>query len=146
MKYLLLALAACMVGDVPGDTIDDEDFAVTSQVAGSVTFDDQPLWVDWHNNEGTWRIYKQCLGPLPGASYLGHDGSVGPGYIATVWNKLGQIIVDDTAPVGQVGPNGGRTVDGQLQGATGLGMFGFHLARGYAPFASRDATTDHTHQ
>src|SRR5256885_13753060 len=95
---LLLAFAAC-VADVPveyvaGDDVDNEDTTVHSETGGPVTFDDSnPSYIDWHNDQGTWRIYKVCLGPIAGQpSYIGHDGSVGPGYIATVWNRNHQIV------------------------------------------------------
>jgi hypothetical protein len=137
--------------------VDNEDFSVHSEAGGAVTFDNSNAnYIDWHNDQGTWRIYKVCLGPISGQpNYIGHDGTVGPGYIATVWNRHHQIVSDDTSVAAHVGPNGGRLANGTLEGATGLGLFGFHLARGNAPFATRDLNpdgtvkaggVDHTHQ
>jgi hypothetical protein len=161
IRWWPVLLAAACVADVDmkyvaGDDVDNEDTTITPDAGGPVTFDNSnPNYIDWHNDQGTFRIYTLCLGPNPGPLYIGHDGSVGPGYIATVWNKNGQIVTDDTAVISNAGPNGGRTVGGELEGATGLGLVGFHLARGYAPFAARDLNpdgtvkqggVDHTHQ
>jgi len=130
-----------------GDDIDNEDSQLHAETGGPVTFDDQPEYIDWHNDQGTFRIYKLCKGPLAGNLSLGHDGSVGPGYIATVWNKNNQVVLDDTRVLAHIGPN---------SGATGLGMVGFHLVRRPAnhkvPFATRDldangnVVADHTFQ
>ncbi|HET7373272.1 MAG TPA: hypothetical protein VFJ20_07785, partial [Gemmatimonadaceae bacterium] len=109
-----------------------------------VTYNDTANYVDWHNDQGTFRIYKVCLGPNPGATYIGHDGTVGPGYIATVWNRNNQIVQDDTMVPAHVGPNGGLATDGsgKVLNSTALGMFGFHLVRRplqhQTPFATRD--------
>jgi hypothetical protein len=101
------------------------DESSSSDLSGPVSFTETTDYVDFTNGAGTYRIYKDCLGPdstLPG--YIGHDGTVGPGYIATVWTGDSRVALDDTVVPAHLGLN---------SGATGLGQFGFHLARGYAP-------------
>jgi hypothetical protein len=86
-----------------------------------MAFIDAPTHVDWKTTGGTFRVYKTCLGPLelkPG--WIGRDATVGPGYVATVWDARGRVVVDDSAVGSWLGPN---------SGATGLGQLGFHLAR-----------------
>src|SRR5262249_5026026 len=63
--------------------------------------------------------------------YIGHDGTVGPGYIATAWTRDGRLVMDDTQIAAHLGLN---------SGATGWAQFGFHLARGYAPSYVTSAT------
>jgi hypothetical protein len=97
----------------------------SSEALGGVTIHETSAYVDFANGVGTYRVYKECLGPDPSLpQYIGHDGSVGPGYVATMWTHDGRLVTDDTAIAGHIGLN---------SGATGLGQFGFHLARGYAP-------------
>jgi hypothetical protein len=124
----LLLLAGCAPAN--GTATDDDVEVAESSAGGPVTFQETASWIDWKNDLGTFRVWKECRGPNPGPLYIGHDGSVGPGYVAAVWNKSGELVLDDTEVAAHLGPN---------SGATGLGMFGFHLARGYAPFTTVDA-------
>ncbi len=134
-RIYLLAIPACVASVdalyMAGDDVDNEDLVPHADSNGPVTFDDSHAqYVDWHNDQGAFRIYKQCLGPNPGANYIGFNGTVGPGYIATVWNRDGQVVLDDTRVPIEDGPN---------SGAVGVGMFGVHLLR--APVGSHEVTT-----
>jgi hypothetical protein len=54
-------------------------------IAGSVTMNVQPNYVEFTNNQATWRIYTHCA-----------DG-VGPGYVAQVRMKVtNRVLLDDT--------------------------------------------------
>lgn len=140
MRFFWLAVIPACVATVDGlyvagDDVDTEDTAPHADSNGPVTFDNSHAdYVDWHNDQGTFRIYKQCVGFSRGIT-------AGPGYIATVWNRNGQIVVDDTTVPIEKGPN---------SGATGLGMFGLHLLR--VPVGSKATATrvkdqyDYTHQ
>jgi hypothetical protein len=138
----LVLVTACVsgiegAGYEAGNDFDNEDSIIAVAGGGQVTFAETADYVDWKNDKGTFRIYKVCKGPIPGAQYIGHDGSVGPGYVATAWNKNGQIVLDDTHVPAHIGPN---------SGATGLGMFGIHLVRrpvgAGAGFTTRDLGPD----
>jgi hypothetical protein len=99
-------------GYAPAVSADSVHYVTGSDLGGA--------YVDWTNAQATWRIYTGCAGVIypPGHP---NGVSVGPGYIAKVTLNNGQTITDDT------------TVDtwrGLNSGATGLGQFGFHLARG----------------
>jgi hypothetical protein len=123
--FWLAVIPACVASVdalyIAGDDVDDEDTTQHAASTGPVTFDNSHGdYVDWHNDQGTYRIYKRCLGPKPGADYIGYKGTVGPGYIATVWNRNRQIVLDDSKVPLELGPN---------SGAVGLGMFGLHLLR-----------------
>jgi hypothetical protein len=90
-------------------------------VTTGVSFSESPTFVEWRNASTSFRVYKTCLGPdpkLPG--YIGHDGTAGPGYVAILRDASGRVLVDDTAVAAHIGPN---------SGSTGIGQFGFHLAR-----------------
>ena len=130
-----LALTACVVGDgstyVAGDDVDSEDFTPRVHSLAPVTFDaSSGNYVDWHNGQGTFRVYTRCLGPNPGGDSIGFNGTVGPGYVATVWDRDGKVVLDDTLVPIERGPN---------SGAVGLGMFGLHLLR--VPVGSTATTT-----
>lgn len=110
-----LLVVACSAND--GEDVGSEGEDVTS----GASFAAAPTYVDFTNASGRFRIYTTCLGPdATKPQYLGHEGTVGPGYVATMWDAKGRVITDDTAVLSYVGPN---------SGATGIGQFGFHLAR-----------------
>ena len=125
MRLTRLGSTALALFSTLGACASTDDAASSSDLKSAVSFQETGDYVDFTNAVGKYRIYKDCLGPdstLP--NWIGHDGTVGPGYIATVWTHDGRLVADDTQVPAHLGLN---------SGATGLGQFGFHLARGYAP-------------
>jgi hypothetical protein len=104
---LLVALAVAVVALVwPGAA-----FAVTATDNGNnVTFT---------NSDGSWTIYKTCVG-------TDTSNGVGPGYISVFSDTAGYT------PVNGVG-NGGTGEFNNPQRA-GLGIFGIFESRGYGPY------------
>ena len=91
----------------------------------TIVYDDG-LRTTFENRDGRWTIYKRCLGPAArtrlGLRWRRH--TVGPGYVARVVRFDGVRVVDDEHGAGGL----------NAPGNGGLGGFGFHLARGHAPF------------
>jgi hypothetical protein len=71
--------------------------------------------VSFRNNDGRWTIYVKCIGIGPNRAR-----TVGAGYVARFIDRLGRRVVDDERPPSE----------SPLAG--GLGMFGWHSARGVA--------------
>jgi hypothetical protein len=69
--------------------------------------------VTFTNNDGRWTIYVRCIGLGPN-----RRRTVGAGYVARFIDRLGRRVVDDERPPSE----------SPLAG--GLGMFGWHHARG----------------
>jgi hypothetical protein len=128
----------------PWDPVDTEDpggptlFAARAAAATATPtaelLHNTANYVDVTNRDGTWRIYKRCLGPAERArqSHANWDGngasavpndhpgfSVGPGYVAMLTRADGKVVVDDNREASFL--NG--------VGMGGIGTFGFHWAR-----------------
>jgi hypothetical protein len=104
---------------------------------GHVSFTRNDFGVTFTNDDGDWVIYTDCFGPKKRG---GQDLTVGPGYIARLTLKTPapdgtRTIVDDERPL--IGTPGDPVTAGTLSspGHGGLGAFGWHHARGKAPFA-----------
>lgn len=126
--------------DEPADSPSSEPPANSEEpsgdcgAAGAVSCSRNEYGVTFHNSDGAWVIYTGCYGP---SKRGGGELSVGPGYVARVVlnepTAAGQTtIVDD-----EQGPG---SVNGVLNapGYGGLGAFGWHHARGSAPFTLGD--------
>ncbi len=135
MFVTAFSLAACAVApedvdDVSADTTDEPI------LAGKVEVTQNQYGVTFTNGAGAWVVYTDCYGPK---KRNGQDLTVGPGYIArltlvrpTPDGK--RTIVDDERPLkGDGTPQTAGTLSSPGHG--GLGAFGWHHARGVAPFA-----------
>jgi hypothetical protein len=118
-RFVFIGLLGTAAAACTASTADvgeaDEDVTI------GVSFTEQPTFIEWKNASVSFRVYKTCLGPdATQPQYIGHDGTVGPGYVAILRDKNGNVLVDDTQVKAHLGPN---------SGSTGIGQFGFHLAR-----------------
>jgi hypothetical protein len=107
------------------------------------TFTQDADKVTFTNTDGSWTIYKRCIGPKQRGP--GSNTTVGPGYIAklTVPNGAGgnTVVVNDEDLLCKDGnpPPCASAKAGPNWGWGGLGSFGWHHARGPGPLGTQNA-------